>query len=148
MKLTLLLLTLVGCLPKGAYTLQPLATEPGVSGTLHYAAAATLDSTPGMGIDLVVHLAVENRGESTIRVDLTRTRISIDGQPFLSCRYGSTADPKKLITSLQNGEKSDLHLTCRDIARPIQSAEMKFMVSGTGGKGEVSVGWAGLGERP
>ncbi len=143
-----LLIGLAGCLPKGAYPLQPLAADPGVSGTLQYSAAAALDSTPGMGVDLAVHLTVENRGERTIRVDLTRARLSIDGQPFLSCRYGSSADPKKLIASLQKDEKADLNVTCRDIARPIHTAEFKFMASGTGGTGEVSVGWAGLGERP
>ena len=148
MKATMLFLAWVGCLPKGAYQLQPLAAGPGMSGTLQYSAAAALDSTPGMGIDLAVQLSAENRGESTIRVDLTRARISIDGQPFLSCRYGSGADPKKLVSNIQAGEKAYLNVTCRDIARPIHTAELKFMTSGTGGSGEISVGWVGLGERP
>ena len=144
----LLLTALLGCLPKGAYPLQSITAEPGISGSLQYSSAAAIDSTPGMGIDLAVHLAVENQGESTIRVDLTRARLSIDGQPFLTCRYGSGADPKKLIANLQKGERADLNITCRDIARPIHTAELKFMASGNGGNGEVKVGWTGLGERP
>ena len=143
----LLLASLIGCMPKGAYTLAPLAEGPGAAGILKHSAAATLESRPGM-LDLNVHISAENTGEGPIRIDLTRSRLSVDGQPFLTCRYGSSANPAMLVTNLNKGEKTDLHLTCRDIPRPIQQVEFKFITSGTGAPNEVVVGWAGLGERP
>ena len=142
----LLLLSLLGCAPKGSVPLSPLATSTAASGTLAYTSSAALESRPGV-LDFNVHIAAENTGESPIRIDLTRSRLSVDGQPFLTCRYGSTANPTMLVTNLNKGEKSTLHLTCRDIPRPIQKVEFKFIASGNGGANEIVIGWVGLGER-
>ena len=143
----LLLTTLMGCLPKGAYPLTPLVPGSSVSGTLTYTSSAALDSVPGMGLDLAVHLTIENTGDQPIRVDLTRARLSVDEQPFLICRHGSTADPAMLLTNLKKGEKKSLQVSCRDIPKPISKAEFKFIASGTGAEAEIVVGWVGLGER-
>jgi len=147
---TLLLTTLLAasCVPKGAHPLTPLAAGPAASGTLTYSSAAALDSTPGMGLDLAVSLTVENTGERPVRVDLTRARVSVDGQPFMTCKHGSSADPAKLLTNLNQADKADLYVSCRDIAKPIHKVEFKFIASGTGEHGEIVVGWVGLGERP
>ena len=142
----LLLLSLIGCAPKGAFPLTSLVNGPTDAGTLKYNASASLESRPGV-LDLTVHLSAENTGPGPIRIDLTRSRLSVDGQPFLTCRYGSTANPAMLVTNLHTGEKTDLHLTCRDISRPIQTVEFKFITSGTGGPNEIVAGWTGLGER-
>lgn len=138
----------VGCVPKGAHPLTPLAAGPAMSGTLTYTATAALDSTPGMGLDLAVSMTVENTGEGPVRVDLTRARVSVDRQPFMTCKYGSAVDPTKLLVNLNKGETADLYVSCRDVAKPIESAEFKFITSGTGSSGEIVVGWVGLGERP
>ena len=140
------LLTWLGCGPKGSIPLSALANSTSETGTLKYTTSGSLESRPGV-LDLNVHLSAENTGERPIRIDLTRSRLSVDGQPFLTCRYGSTANPSMLVTQLNQGEKSDLHLTCRDIPRPIQKVEFKFITSGSGGSNEVVVGWVGLGER-
>jgi hypothetical protein len=147
---TLLLSTFLGlgCVPKGAHPLTPLAAGPALSGSLAYSSSAALESTPGMGLDLAVNLTVENTGDRPVRVDLTRARVSVDRQPFMTCRYGSNVDPLKLLANLNKGETADLHVRCRDIAKPIQTAEFKFIASGTGAPGEIVVGWMGLGERP
>ena len=147
-KVFLSVLLAMGCVPKGAHPLTPLAAGPAASGTLTYSSAAALDSTPGMGLDLAVTINVENTGERPVRVDLTRARVSVDGQPFMSCKHGSAADPTKLLANLGQGQKADLYVSCRDIAKPIQKVEFKFIASGTGEHGEVVVGWVGLGERP
>ena len=138
----------MGCVPKGAHPLTPLAMGPAVSGSLSYSSAGALDSKPGMGLDLAVSLTVENTGERPVRVDVTRARVSVDGQPFMTCRHGSGSDPTKLLANLGQGEAADLHVTCRDIAKPIHKVEFKFIASGTGAPGEIVVGWIGLGERP
>ena len=147
---TLLLSTFfgLGCVPKGAHPLTPLAAGPAAAGSLNYSSAAALDSTPGMGLDLAVSLTVENTAERPVRVDVTRARVSVDGQPFMTCRHGSGADPKKLLANLNKGESAELHVSCRDIAKPIHTVEFKFIASGTGAPGEIVVGWVGLGERP
>ncbi len=60
----------LGCVPKGAHPLTPLAAGPAAAGSLTYSSAAALDSTPGMGLDLAVSLTVEklltnlSKGES------------------------------------------------------------------------------------
>jgi hypothetical protein len=147
-KLLFLSLLGLGCVPKGAHPLTPLAAGPSASGTLTYSSAAALDSTPGMGLDLAVSITVENTGERPVRVDLTRARVSVDRQPFMTCRYGSSVDPSKLLVNLNKGDVAELYVSCRDIPKPIQTAELKFIASGTGAPGEIVVGWVGLGERP
>ena len=142
----LLLLSLLGCAPKGSIPLSPLAASTAETGTLKYTSSASLESRPGV-LDLNVELSAENTGTSPVRIDLTRSRLSVDGQPFLTCRYGSSANPAMLVTNLNQGEISNLSLTCRDIARPLQTLEFKFITSGTGGPNEIVVGWVGLGER-
>ena len=106
-----LFMGLTGCLPKGAYPLTPLALGPSASGTLSYSSSAALDSVPGMGVDLAVRLTLENTGDQPIRIDLTRARLSVDEQPFLTCRHGSTADPAMLLITLSKGEKQDVQVT-------------------------------------
>ena len=142
----ILLLGAIGCAPKGSIPLTPLADSAAETGTLQHTSSASLESRPGV-LDLNVQLSAKNTGTSPIRIDLTRSRFSVDGQPFLTCRYGSTANPTMLVTNLNQGEMANLSLTCRDIPRPIQKMEFKFITSGTGGPNEVVIAWVGLGER-
>jgi len=141
-------LGVLACLPKGPIPLP--ATTPGAvsNGGLQYTATAILDVEPGRGLDLQTTIDVQNTGTSGIRVDVARARVSVDEQPFTVCRYGSAADPAKLIANLSPGESGQLKVTCRDIGRPVHKVEFKFAASGTGADGEIIAGFLGLGERP
>jgi archaellum component FlaG (FlaF/FlaG flagellin family) len=110
--------------------------------------SAVLVSEPGSSLDLTTTLSVKNTGERTIRVDLTRARVSVDGQPFAVCKQGAGTEASDLITQLDKGAAGEVKVTCRDIAKPIQKVEFKFHASGTGADGEIRVGFLGLGERP
>lgn len=138
----------LACLPKGPIPLP--ATKPGAlsNGGLQYTATAILDVEPGRGLDLQTTIEVKNTGTTVIRVDVARSRVSVDDQPFTVCHYGSAADPAKLVANLDPGDTGQLKVTCRDIGRPVHKVELKFAASGTGASGEIIAGFLGLGERP
>ena len=136
------------CLPKGPIPLSAANSGSLSNGELQYTATAILDVEPGRGLDLQTTIDVTNTGTSTIRVNVARSRVSVDDQPFTVCRYGSAADPAKLIATLGPGESQQLNVTCRDVGRPVHKIELKFAASGTGSTGEIVAGFLGLGERP
>ena len=138
----------LACLPKGPIPLPSITNGAASNGSLEYTASAILDVEPGRGLDLQTTINVTNTGTTVIRVDVARSRISIDEQPFSVCRYGSAADPAKLVANLNPGESGQLMVTCRDIGRPVQMVQFKFSASGTGAAGEIITGFLGLGERP
>ena len=141
-------LSILACLPKGPIPLPSVTPGAVDNGSLKYSASAILDVEPGRGLDLLTTIDVTNTGSSVIRVDVARSRVSVDDQPFTVCRYGSAADPAKLVASLDPGETGQLQVTCRDIGRPVHKVELKFAASGTGSTGEIVAGFLGLGERP
>ena len=135
----------MGCLPKGDHPLQPLAAGPLARGTLEYHAQGLIKIEPGL-FSLHTALSFKNAGATPIRIDLSHSKISVDGQPFRSCRFGQTVDG--LVTKLQPNESANVQFQCRDIPKPVQRVELRFATSGTGAQGEVTVGFLGFGERP
>ena len=138
----------VACMPKGPVPLA--AVEPGelVHGTLGYTPTAILTSEPGRSIDLEVELTLENTGTSPVRVDISRSRLSIDGIAYGACRYGQSMDPSNLVANLAPNATGRVSVTCKDIPRPGQHIAFRFATAGTGAAGEITVGFVGLGERP
>jgi hypothetical protein len=141
-----LMLLSVGCLPKGDYPLKPMSTGALQSGTLEYHGTSLIHVAPGMfSLDTV--LSLRNTGDTQIRVDLTRTQVSVDGQPFGSCRHSATA-VEDLVTQVPPGQSASVRLHCRDIAKPVQEISLRFAAAGTGASGEHTIAFLGFGERP
>jgi predicted small lipoprotein YifL len=145
---TALLLFLTGCGPKGPMSLAPANPAPIAAGSLEYTPSAVLMVEPGRDIEFTVDLQVMNKGSGPIRVDLSRSQISVDDAVFQKCRHSPDSDPARIVTRLEPGTTGHVRLTCRDIRRPVSRVDFKFAASGTGIGGEVVVGFVGLGERP
>ena len=128
--------------------LKPNLTGPIASGSLQFTAEGTLNIQPGVGIELVTVMDVTNAGTGPIRVDLSRSRISVDGMPYQRCRYGQDADPALLMVNLAPGAIGTVSVTCKDVSRPVDTIDLKFTASGTGADGTVIAGFMGLGARP
>lgn len=148
MPLLLAILALTGCGPKGPMALAPNVAGPVVNGSLQFSAQGMLNIQPGIGIELVTAIDLTNTGTGPIRVDLSRSRISVDGMPYQRCRYGQDADPALLMANLAPGAAGTVSVTCKDVGRPVDTIDLKFAASGTGADGTVIAGFMGLGARP
>jgi len=147
MMLPFLMMVASGCLPKGPIPLAAAIEGPAQSGALQYIPSAVLTAVPGMSIDVEIRLDLTNRGTSPIRVDLSRSRISVDGVPSQACRYGRDMDPTALVANLAPEQSATASVICKDIPRPGSQVQFTFGAAGTGGKGMVTVDFLGLGER-
>ncbi len=147
MMLPILLVAAAGCLPKGPVPLTAAVEGPTQTGDLEYTPTAILTAVPGMSIDVEVRLDLTNKGSSPIRVDLSRSRISVDGVPFQACRYGRDMDPTALVANIAPEQSATARVICKDIPRPGSGIQFAFGAAGTGEKGLVTVDFLGLGER-
>lgn len=137
----------IACMPKGPVPLAAVEAGELVHGSLGYTPTAILTSEPGRSIDLAIELTLTNTGTSPVRVDISRSRLSIDGVAYGACRYGQGADPGDLVANLAPDATGRVAVTCKDIPRPGQHVAFRFTTAGTGAAGEITVGFVGLGER-
>ncbi len=143
----LIMAILAACGPKGPLQLAPEVPGTIESGSLQYTQTAILTVEPSIGIDFYVEFDLKNTGTSPIRVDLSRSRISVDGVAYQTCRYGRDVDPATLIANLAPGATGKASVTCKDVRRPVERIDLKFAAAGTGSNGEIVAGFVGLGER-
>ena len=126
------------CVPAGRYPLESLAaSNEDIPVLLDIQSEAFIDHQPSRGSDLMVDLRLRYSGQGRPRVDFSHTEVRVDGYAWEPCRFTDAVSDEALFQFLEAGAEIRQHLACRDIARPRERIEVRFLVSGAGGRGMV-----------
>jgi hypothetical protein len=109
------------------------------SGDVTVDAVGELTARGVHGTDLKVSLTIANQGQSSPRVDLSRTTLRADGFTWEPCRHPSGTDKEAMMRILRPAERITVELLCEDIPMPKQNLDLRFFASGAGGQGILDV---------
>ena len=137
------MMMIVGCLPKGEYSLAPHGASTN-SGEFHAAADVKFNYQPGKGSALHIVLRLAYEGDQRTRVDLTNLYIKVDGLRWSRCRHGPETDKDSLFWVMGSGDKGEKTIVCKDVARPYKSVEIKFHTAGLATRGVVVLEYEGI----
>ena len=133
-----LLLVLAGCPKASTVALSSLPSLDQDNPRLAVEGTATLTTTPGAGTALHADITIAPDARSSVRVDLSRVGLQVDGYPWEDCKPG-VIDYEQQVRLVGAGERLFQPIDCHDLPKPHDHIVVRLFITGAGTKGTVDL---------